>query len=310
VHALRGAGPSRPLAEDAAHSNLRASCCAALGVCAPCSVCSTPEASAWHARTTAFAAAGSVGCQPHPLTRYPVCPAAPPDCRADGEVERHRGQAPAEEMDYPRVMNNALPDDIRVLSWCPVPPDFSARWGPAGKCVCESHAIRLPHGACVEQLRPMRNATQQNETQKYFSATVTQYRHQPTGPAAVQSDSGRCGGGGLCTGLLQSLGARLSPAGGKLPGTLYGQLSSCQLLADTQQASTTFRGQAGLVWSHVVCAADGCNCCDSCSVLLSSWCGLVQVGYMRGWGGLCMEGQASRAPAGNRQLGTPSAVWM
>ncbi|KAK1315461.1 hypothetical protein QJS10_CPA06g00549 [Acorus calamus] len=33
-----------------------------------------------------------------------------------------------EEIDYVRVLNRVLPDDIRVMGWCPVPFDFSARF--------------------------------------------------------------------------------------------------------------------------------------------------------------------------------------
>ena len=32
-----------------------------------------------------------------------------------------------EEMDYPLILNRALPQDIRVLGWTDVPGDFSAR---------------------------------------------------------------------------------------------------------------------------------------------------------------------------------------
>lgn len=31
------------------------------------------------------------------------------------------------EIDYVRLLNRALPKDIRVTGWCPVPVDFSAR---------------------------------------------------------------------------------------------------------------------------------------------------------------------------------------
>jgi tRNA pseudouridine(38-40) synthase len=33
-----------------------------------------------------------------------------------------------DEIDYVGVLNRALPDDIRVLGWCPVPHGFSARF--------------------------------------------------------------------------------------------------------------------------------------------------------------------------------------
>ncbi|KAF4377160.1 hypothetical protein G4B88_009152 [Cannabis sativa] len=37
------------------------------------------------------------------------------------------------EIDYVRVLNRALPNDIRVLGWCPVPIDFSARFSCLGR---------------------------------------------------------------------------------------------------------------------------------------------------------------------------------
>lgn len=33
-----------------------------------------------------------------------------------------------EEIDYVKVLNRALPKDIRVIAWCPAPPDFHARF--------------------------------------------------------------------------------------------------------------------------------------------------------------------------------------
>jgi tRNA pseudouridine(38-40) synthase len=35
---------------------------------------------------------------------------------------------PAEEIDYPVVINSGLPEDIRVLGWCDMPETFSARF--------------------------------------------------------------------------------------------------------------------------------------------------------------------------------------
>lgn len=32
-----------------------------------------------------------------------------------------------QEIDYTRVLNSCLPDDIRILAWAPVPLDFDAR---------------------------------------------------------------------------------------------------------------------------------------------------------------------------------------
>ena len=46
-----------------------------------------------------------------------------------------QGEAPLqahEEMDYAVTINRALPDDIRVLGWAPLPDqDFSARYSPS-----------------------------------------------------------------------------------------------------------------------------------------------------------------------------------
>jgi len=32
------------------------------------------------------------------------------------------------EIDYVRVINRVLPNDIRILGWCPAPVDFHARF--------------------------------------------------------------------------------------------------------------------------------------------------------------------------------------
>lgn len=38
------------------------------------------------------------------------------------------GTADEDELDYVGTLNRALPEDIRVLGWCPVPPGFNARY--------------------------------------------------------------------------------------------------------------------------------------------------------------------------------------
>lgn len=44
------------------------------------------------------------------------------------EEEQYAGTASDEdEFDYVGILNRALPEDIRVLGWCPVPPGFNAR---------------------------------------------------------------------------------------------------------------------------------------------------------------------------------------
>ena len=35
---------------------------------------------------------------------------------------------PSQEIDYAVTINRALPSDIRILGWAPIPADFSARW--------------------------------------------------------------------------------------------------------------------------------------------------------------------------------------
>ncbi len=42
-----------------------------------------------------------------------------------------------DEMDYSLKLNKELPDDIRVLAWCTVPADFSARHASAITVPCD-----------------------------------------------------------------------------------------------------------------------------------------------------------------------------
>ncbi|KAL5776525.1 hypothetical protein ACOSP7_009451 [Xanthoceras sorbifolium] len=46
----------------------------------------------------------------------------------NGSEEDVRGEQVEGEIDYVRVLNRVLPKDIRILGWCPVPIDFSARF--------------------------------------------------------------------------------------------------------------------------------------------------------------------------------------
>jgi tRNA U38,U39,U40 pseudouridine synthase TruA len=48
----------------------------------------------------------------------------PGDSKA--QVNGRTGERP--EYDYVRVLNRALPDDIRVIGWSPAPIDFHARF--------------------------------------------------------------------------------------------------------------------------------------------------------------------------------------
>ncbi|PWA96041.1 pseudouridine synthase family protein [Artemisia annua] len=43
-------------------------------------------------------------------------------------VEHVDGGPDEEELDYVRILNGVLPNDIRVMGWCPVPVNFSARF--------------------------------------------------------------------------------------------------------------------------------------------------------------------------------------
>ena len=49
------------------------------------------------------------------------------------------------EMDYPRILNKALPAEIRVLGWSPVPDDFNARWvvGHRGSLLCDETCFSM-----------------------------------------------------------------------------------------------------------------------------------------------------------------------
>jgi hypothetical protein len=51
-----------------------------------------------------------------------------------------------DEIDYVGVLNRALPDDIRILGWCPVPQGFSAR------CISFSSDLSLSFQYCVKVL--------------------------------------------------------------------------------------------------------------------------------------------------------------
>jgi hypothetical protein len=61
---------------------------------------------------------------------------------------------PESELDYPSIINRALPDDIRVLGWTDVPnPDFDAR------CACAvivAHVqLKQCHSSCLESQSPL-----------------------------------------------------------------------------------------------------------------------------------------------------------
>ena len=46
------------------------------------------------------------------------------------------------EIPYMHILNNVLPDDIRVLAWAPVGPDFSARFS----CLQRTYKYFFPRG--------------------------------------------------------------------------------------------------------------------------------------------------------------------
>jgi hypothetical protein len=53
--------------------------------------------------------------------------------------------AAAAEIDYPTVINRALPDSIRVLGWADVDQEFNARWANQHKLTVVVSAA-LEHG--------------------------------------------------------------------------------------------------------------------------------------------------------------------
>jgi tRNA pseudouridine38/39 synthase len=48
--------------------------------------------------------------------------------RSSGAAGDGAPPAPADELDYPAMLNRVLPADIRVIGWADAPPDFSARF--------------------------------------------------------------------------------------------------------------------------------------------------------------------------------------
>jgi tRNA pseudouridine38/39 synthase len=56
-------------------------------------------------------------------------------------VLRCRSSGTAPELDYVGALNRQLPDDIRVLSWRPAPPAFSARFKYAGRRVVYLYSL-------------------------------------------------------------------------------------------------------------------------------------------------------------------------
>ncbi|KAK2598121.1 pseudouridine synthase deg1 [Conoideocrella luteorostrata] len=72
---------------------------------------------------------------PGTTTREEVRAAAAQDAYAEASAGSAEEQQPSpfddlhDELCYPRILNRLLPDDIRILAWCPSPPpDFSARF--------------------------------------------------------------------------------------------------------------------------------------------------------------------------------------
>ena len=59
---------------------------------------------------------------------------------------------PRDELDYPALLNRALPGDIRVLGWAPVPAGFSARFSTLHRTY--RHASRArPHSTAMRRDR-------------------------------------------------------------------------------------------------------------------------------------------------------------
>lgn len=63
------------------------------------------------------------------------------------------GNAVEGELDYPKLLNRVLPTDIRVFSWCPVPPNLSARFD----CKQRTYKYFFPRGnlnieVCINNL--------------------------------------------------------------------------------------------------------------------------------------------------------------
>jgi len=50
-----------------------------------------------------------------------------------------------DELDYVGILNRALPEDIRVFGWCPVPPGFSARYCSLTEEILQEYNFYLKH---------------------------------------------------------------------------------------------------------------------------------------------------------------------
>ena len=60
----------------------------------------------------------------------------------DGSIAHTRKGDTDKELPYMVILNRNLPDDIRVLSWTPVDPDFSARFS----CTHRTYKYFFPRG--------------------------------------------------------------------------------------------------------------------------------------------------------------------
>jgi tRNA pseudouridine(38-40) synthase len=56
--------------------------------------------------------------------------------KSNSSDNKNKNEKQKEEIDYVQALNSVLPDDIRVISWCPVPLHFSARSFSLCLCLC------------------------------------------------------------------------------------------------------------------------------------------------------------------------------
>jgi hypothetical protein len=67
---------------------------------------------------------------PPPSSTFPSSTNNTDQTPTKSKSKSNKNKKDKEEIDYVQALNSALPEDIRVVSWCPVPLHFNARYHP------------------------------------------------------------------------------------------------------------------------------------------------------------------------------------
>ncbi|KAK8392343.1 hypothetical protein O3P69_014590 [Scylla paramamosain] len=65
------------------------------------------------------------------------------DSSTTDRLKEHEEEEEEEEINYVQLLNRVLPQEIRILAWCPVPPEFSARFD----CCQRTYKYFFPQGS-------------------------------------------------------------------------------------------------------------------------------------------------------------------